>query len=246
MIRGLLYWIFGSLLMLILAFFLVLVIPFCKNPADFVHSVIRIWSKILLTVFCGVRIEVTGRENIDSDRNYIIVSNHRSYTDILIGSAVIPLQFRWLAKKSLFKIPVIGFGMKKAGYIPIVREKSISASRSLQLTKEVLMGGSSVWIFPEGTRTPEKQLGRFKRGAFLLANEAGKPILPVVIIDSEKIFYRPLIIRTRKVKVNICTSVYIEDIKSKGMEGRESIDSLRSAVRQIIQTDYDAHVSQTH
>ena len=193
MIRGLLYWIAGLLLTLILAIFVFVCYPFLKKGSGLPHRVSRIWARIAFGFLCGVTLAVDGLEEIDSDRNYIIVSNHRSYTDIFTAAWSIPLDFRWLAKSSLFRIPVLGLAMKACGYIPVERKKSVSALKSLAETKKALLTGKSVWIFPEGTRTPETRLGNFKRGAFILAKETGIPLLPVVLVGTDRVFLKPIV-----------------------------------------------------
>jgi 1-acyl-sn-glycerol-3-phosphate acyltransferase len=193
---------------------------------------------------CGVRIEAEGLERIDRSRAYVIISNHRSYTDILVGNASIPVQFRWLSKKSLFKIPVIGLAMRGAGYIPIERERAVSASRSLGMSAETLKSGASVWIFPEGTRTPEKTLGRFKRGAFELARKAECPLLPVVFIGTDDIFERPLKITPRVVRVAVLDPLSFGDV-DEGLEERVRERLLMEKARDLMQRSYDARVSRS-
>jgi 1-acyl-sn-glycerol-3-phosphate acyltransferase len=244
MIRGFLYWFVGSLFTAIWFICVLPAVALIGKRANFVHSNIRLWSKMLLRFLCMVDVEVKGEENIDRSKNYIIISNHRSFTDILVGSAAIPLQFRWLAKRSLFRIPLVGTAMRMAGYIPVDREHSVSASRSLQRVKEVLKKGLSVWVFPEGTRTRMEKLGRFKRGAFLVAIESGKPILPVTLINTDSIFYRPFIIRGKSVRVVIGRPLDPGSFDNDKKTIRETTDNLVASVRHIIQTEYDANVTQ--
>lgn len=247
MIRGILYWFLGpvvTLVMMVIFFVLFpFIFPFIGNVSDFSHRVSRYWAKFLLNVICNVKIDVLGIQNIDSSKNYIIVSNHRSYTDILVATVSIPLQFRWLSKKSLFRIPLIGIGMKIIGHIPIEREKSRSATRSLEKVKEVLIEGRSVWIFPEGTRTPKRELGRFKRGAFYLAKETKKPLLPVVLINTDKIFYKPYIIKGTRVKVIILNPFYYGDLEIAGIDEKKIMEDVASHMHRIIQLGFNAHAS---
>jgi 1-acyl-sn-glycerol-3-phosphate acyltransferase len=245
MIRGFLYWVFGGLITFVWGIFIFICHPFLHNRENFIHSNIHLWSKFLLTFLCGVRIEITGEEHIDSQGAYIIVSNHRSYTDILVGGAAMPLQFRWLAKESIFKIPLIGTAMRGAGYISIVREQSMAASKSLEKVVEVLKGGTSVWIFPEGTRTPEERLRNFKRGAFIVAQQTGVPLLPVVLVHTDEIFHRPFIIRGTRVKLIFKKPVYYNVFKKKEAGDREALDRMIRSVRELIQTEYDANVAQS-
>jgi 1-acyl-sn-glycerol-3-phosphate acyltransferase len=243
MIRGILYWIFGLILTFILILFVFIIFPFIRQDSKIPHRVSRVWSKAAFGFLCGVRLEIEGKANIDLSSNYIIVSNHRSYTDIFTATWAVPLDFLWLAKRSLFRIPLLGLAMKVCGYIPIERERSISASRSLDLTQAALLKGKSVWIFPEGTRTPKEQLGRFKRGAFVLAKETGIPILPVVLVNTDKIFLRPLVIRPNLVKVIVYPSVSYSEFKDRRTTDRDAMNRLIEKIRDTIQTGYDSNVS---
>jgi 1-acyl-sn-glycerol-3-phosphate acyltransferase len=246
MIRGIIYWIVGLVITFLFMITVFICYPFIGKDSDFSHNVSKLWSRIAFGFLCGVKLEVKGAENIDTDKNYIIVSNHRSHTDIFTASWAVPLQFRWLAKSSLFKIPLFGTAMRVCGYIPIEREHSISASKSLESTKQVLLKGRSVWIFPEGTRTPGEVLGRFKRGAFYLAKETGFPILPVVMVNTDKIFRTPVSIKPNRVTVVIYKPVLYSDIKasiSQEAGARQAINKLAEDIRTIIQTGYDSHAS---
>jgi 1-acyl-sn-glycerol-3-phosphate acyltransferase len=239
MIRGVLYWIFGTIFTVLVAFFFYLLYPFLRLYPDFPHLIVNFWARGLLNFFCGSGIEISGWENVDLSRNYIIVSNHRSHMDILLANAAVGLQFRWLSKSSLFKIPVFGWAMKIAGYVSVERGKYMSASRSLENVKKVLENGKSIWIFPEGTRTPQDKLRRFKRGAFLLAKETGKPVLPVILVHTDKIFYRTHIIKPQTVKVIICKPVYYEDFQNGKISEREVMGKMIQKVKDLIQEKYD-------
>ncbi len=243
MIRGLAYWVFGGIATLFFFFLALFTAPFAGNSENYVHHLAGIWASVLLRILCGVRISVTGIEHIEQKKSYIIVSNHRSFTDILIGHIVMPLQFRWLAKKSLFRIPIIGWGMKRAGYISIEREKSISALRSLDRVREQLLSGKSVWIFPEGTRTPKDVLGRFKKGAFVLARDTGLPVLPVVIAGSDRLFPRPWKICRGDVTVDILRPVHYVEVNVGESDGKKSLLRFIDDVKKTIQTGYDARVA---
>jgi len=229
MIRGLFYWIGGVLFTVLMAVLFYLSLPFFGVNPSLPHRYIRFWSKALVTFFCGTRIELSGAERIDPRGHYVIVSNHRSYMDILVTGAVFPIPFLWLAKRSLFRVPGIGLAMKIAGYIPVERELFFSASRSLNRARDALEYGTSVWVFPEGTRTAKSELGPFKRGAFLLAERSAKPILPVVIIGTDRIFPGPLRVRPSSVKV-----IILKPLKATGSRTR-----VVEEVRRLIQDEYD-------
>jgi 1-acyl-sn-glycerol-3-phosphate acyltransferase len=245
MIRGLLYWFVGCFVSLVWGIVIFILYPFMPRRHDFIHNNIRWWARFLLRVLCGATIEVHGLEKIDRNVHYIIVSNHRSYTDIMVGNASLPIQFRWLAKKSLFKIPLFGLAMRFAGYIPIVREHALSATRSLETSAEVLRASASVWIFPEGTRTPELKLRKFKRGAFQLALTTGLPILPVVMTGTDRIFEKPYKIRKQSIRVHVHEPLSSTDFKQENLSDREKMNKLMEAVRDTMQRSYDASVSRS-
>jgi 1-acyl-sn-glycerol-3-phosphate acyltransferase len=243
MIRGLFYWIGGLIFTILIApvFFMIFLVT--RGNQDRCHLVIRFWTRVLLGVFCGVKIKVSGAENLAPDQHYVIVSNHRSYIDILLGTAALPLQFRWLAKSSLYRIPVIGPAMKRAGYIPVQRTKAISASHSLDAVRKVLEGGRSVWIFPEGTRTPRDRLGPFKRGAFLLAKQTGVRVLPVVMVNTDSVFVRPLVIKSRNVKLIILKPSSYNSYRNSHQDDRRTLTHMAEDIRQTIQKIYNNHVT---
>jgi 1-acyl-sn-glycerol-3-phosphate acyltransferase len=242
MIRGILYWSLGPLFTLFLAIPFYLLLPLYRTRGDLPHRYIGVWARLLIRIFYGTDIELSGTEHITPGRNFIIVSNHRSYTDILFAHASLRLQFRWLAKSSLFRIPVFGTAMKIAGYIPVERKKYISASRSLDRVKETVRAGISVWIFPEGTRTPKNELGVFKRGAFLIARDTAVPLLPVVLVNTDRIFIRPFVIEPKTVKVMVLEPVLYSDFTRPDAGERQTLDACMRHVRDKIQSQYNAHV----
>ncbi len=145
-----------------------------------------IWSR-LNAFFTPMLVKVTGRENIQKGTSYVIISNHRSYYDIFLIYGWLGIDIKWIMKKELAKIPGIGFGSKKVGHIFLDRSNSRVALESLNKAKKKLVNGTSVVIFPEGTRSSSSQMGTFKRGAFKLAMDLGLPILPITLSGTEKI-----------------------------------------------------------
>jgi len=150
------------------------------------HRVARLWGKIQLRI-TGTRVRVQGLENIDPRKSYILVSNHQSSFDIFSLLGYLPLQFRWTAKAELFRIPFMGWAMTRTGYISIERDSPKKAYRSLLRAAEVVRKGTSVIIFPEGTRSPDGKLQPFKKGVFLIALKSQAPILPITIQGASRI-----------------------------------------------------------
>ena len=150
------------------------------------HAIGIFWGRSCLFL-AGLKIRVKGTENIPQEEPAIYVSNHQSNFDIPILYAALPIQFRWLAKEELFRVPLFGLAMKRSGYIPINRANRREALHSLILAAQRIRQGVSVIIFPEGTRTPDGQLQPFKKGALLVAAKAQVPVVPVVIHGSYRI-----------------------------------------------------------
>jgi 1-acyl-sn-glycerol-3-phosphate acyltransferase len=145
-----------------------------------------IWSR-LNAFITPMFVTVTGRQHIDSKQSYVIISNHQSLYDIFLIYGWLGVDIKWVMKKELAKIPGIGFGSKKVGHIFLDRSNSRVALESLNEAKKKLVDGTSVVIFPEGTRSQTGQLGPFKKGAFKLALDLGLPILPITISGTRKI-----------------------------------------------------------
>ena len=164
------------------AFFSVcaVIASFFSRTGDSVHIIARIWARTILTG-SRVPISVSGLSNIEPDTSYVYMANHQSNFDIPALLGYLPVQFRWLAKAELFKIPVFGRAMRGAGYVKIDRFNQESAFESINEAAEKMKNGVSVMIFPEGTRSKDGSIRPFKKGGFVMAVDSGVPIVPVVI-----------------------------------------------------------------
>lgn len=183
--RTLLVWAAG-LPLTIATFLLILPCALADKSGNSVHVIISLWSRMILAI-SGVRVLVSGVENIPRDRPVVILSNHQGAFDIPLLQGYIPVQFRWVAKKSLFKIPIVGWSMSLAGYIAIERERASKAFRSIDAAARKIASGTSVLVFPEGTRSATGELLPFKKGAFLLVSKSGAPIVPVAVSGTKDI-----------------------------------------------------------
>ncbi|NOZ77651.1 MAG: 1-acyl-sn-glycerol-3-phosphate acyltransferase, partial [Acidobacteria bacterium] len=142
----------------------------------------RIWARLLL-VIAGVRFRVEGGEKLDLTKSYVIMANHESLIDVPAIMAALPSRLggRILAKESLFRIPFIGWAMRRLGFLPVDRAHRSTAPELFQKAMGTASGGNSIILYPEETRTQDGRLLPFKRGGFLIALKAGFPILPVGI-----------------------------------------------------------------
>jgi len=139
----------------------------------------RWWSRLLLWS-SGVIVRVEQLAPLDRRQVYVFLSNHQSLFDIPVLLATLPLPARFLAKRELFNIPLLGWSLKVGGFIPVERGGK-SAGESFRAAAQRVQSGGSVLLFPEETRSPDGRLLPFKRGGFLLAQKAGLPLVPVGI-----------------------------------------------------------------
>jgi 1-acyl-sn-glycerol-3-phosphate acyltransferase len=172
--------IFWNVLATLFFCILVIIVSLLDNGGELPHKFARLWAR---SVLFASRVNVTVKNNskIDPAGPYIYMCNHQSNFDIPVLLAYLPVQFKWLAKAELFRIPVFGYAMKRAGYISIDRSNLTSAKLSFKRAARIISRGVSVIIFPEGTRSLYGEIGPFKKGGFVLAVESGVPIVPVII-----------------------------------------------------------------
>lgn len=228
-LRTLFVWVVGVPITAVL-FTLVLISALMDRSGRIVHSISTLWFRIVLDL-SGVKVRVRGAQNVPKETPVIFLSNHRGAFDIPALQANIPVQFRWVAKKSLFKIPVVGWTMSLAGYIGIDRESATKAFKSMVTAAEKIRSGTSVLVFPEGTRndTGEKLLP-FKKGAFILATKSGVPVIPVGITGTTDIMKKgSLLINPAEVFITIG-----EPIPTEGLSEKELQSLTKEAIERIL------------
>ncbi len=167
------------------------------------HGVARLWARMLLGI-PGIRVRVEGLERIKPDASYVFAANHLSYMDTPLVIAHIPSQFRFLAKKSLFVVPFIGYHLKRAGHIPVPRGNARASLKTMtEAARIVRERGVSVLVFPEGGRSPGP-MEDFKEGAAYIAIKAGVPIVPVGIAGTREVLpMDSLLVRGGEVRLRI-------------------------------------------
>ncbi len=201
---------------------------FVKNKHRPFQIAARLWSKFLASI-SGIKITVSGLENIDKDKPYIIAANHQGAVDIILALAYLPVFFRFAIKKELFKIPIFGWYLKKAGYFSVDRKIILSTFKLIQTIKDITKDGDSVLIFPEGTRSKTGELGEFKRGS-LLAAKGTIPVVPVAISGSFNIMPRGTwYIHKHPIKLSIAKPINInleDDYSAKVKQVHDTIASM--------------------
>ena len=196
------------------------------------HWCARNWSRFILWV-SRVKVTVRGLENLEPGVGYVFASNHISTFDIWAFLAKIPVEFRFVAKISLFRVPFLGWHMRRIGNIPVDNRTPRKVLKSYQEAAKKIGSGISVVIYPEGGRTIDGYIGSFKRGAFVLPRSAKAPIVPVTIIGSH--------LRLRRGSILIHPGP-IEMIVHKPITWAEyskwSLDDLAQKTREIILSSY--------
>jgi 1-acyl-sn-glycerol-3-phosphate acyltransferase len=198
------------------------------------HLLARLWGRCLIAS-SGIKVEVSGIENIIKDGPQIFVANHQGDFDIFSITAYFPVQLRWIAKKELFKIPFVGWSMRAARYVSIDREHKRSAIRSIQSAARLIEKGFSIVVFPEGTRSMDGKLLPFKRGSLVLINKTDAPLVPVTISGSDKVLKANSlrIHRDAGIRIKIDKPIYTNSMN------KEDKELLLPKIREIIENNLD-------
>ncbi len=230
---------FRSIFFYIILILSTMVMGIITIAGSFIHKgwpivMARIWGGLNLWT-AGVKVRVRGLENIDRKGPYIFASNHQGWFDIFAALNKMPISFSWLAKEELFRIPILGRAMRATGYIPIDRGDRRKALVSMNKAAETIRRGTSVFIFPEGTRSPDGVLREFKKGGFVLAAKSRQPIVPISISGS----YRILPKNSWMIQPGEITFIISEPVAIEGTDGR-SRDILLEKVREKIRSNLSA------
>lgn len=164
-----------------------LVVAVFRSTSPAIDRIMTAWAKALVKA-AGIDLQVENLGRIDPNQRYILVSNHYSYLDIPCIVAAVPQPIRFMAKVSLFKIPIFGWSLARAGFIPIDRKNRRTAVKSFDLAADRIRKGNTIVIFPEEGRSKTREMRPFQRGAFLLALKSEKTIVPVAIDSTFDVF----------------------------------------------------------
>ena len=209
----------------------VIVVAPIDRDGKLVQSTGQMVGRTLLRVI-RVPLEVQGLEHLTPGQPYVFAANHRSNFDIFTLLSILPGRLMFVAKKSLFQIPLFGQALRRMGSVPLDRDSLKEAMKSLDQAAARVQAGASMIIFPEGTRVPTPELIPFKKGVFIMASKAGQPIVPVSISGTR--FIQPrgaLQVRPGPVRVVISAPIHPLDYKRK--------EDLMAAVYQAVAANYD-------
>ena len=201
---------------------LITIVALPWSNAEWLHKVQMFWARC----FCWlmfIPVEVEGVDNIQKGQSYVFVANHQSAYDIFVIYGWLPVIFKWLMKQELRKIPLVGTACAAAGHVFINRSNPQASMESLQKIEKTLTNGVSTVIFPEGTRSHDGQIGRFKRGAFQIAMDLKLPIIPISLSGCYEVMNRyAWYITWHPIKMKIGKPIYFEN--------NEFIEKVRQAV----------------
>lgn len=208
----------------------VIVAPFDQQRASRWFG--GMWGRGLLRAI-PARLHIEGEDEFDRHQPYIIVSNHLSLVDIPILYGYLALDLKWVMKKEVRKIPVIGVGCALLGHIFLDRANHQAAIEELQRVKDNLQPGTSILFFPEGTRSRDGQLHAFKMGAFRLAKDLDLPILPVTIMGAQYLLPPDNIeLRPGSAKMVIHAPIPVERVR--GVDPERLRDEARAIVASVL------------
>ena len=230
---------FATVMVVILGFPFYLVVWLCTAPFDrgryAAGRTFRLIAVTAIRLNPLWRFSVAGTAPVDPRRPYVAVSNHESYADVFLIS-MFPWEMKWMAKTTIFKIPIMGWMMRLSGDIPLVRGERRSAVAALAAARDRLAKRVSVMVFPEGTRSRTSELLPFKDGAFRVAIECGAPILPIAVAGTRGAMargsfqFRPAVARARVLEAIETTGLTIDDVPALRDRTRAVIDEARHAI----------------
>ena len=225
----------GILITLICSTIIIIMLPIAGN-AKWGSYPAMFWARALCVISL-VRVKIEGQEHLDPKASYIFVANHQSLYDIPLVYGWLKNNFKWIIKKEFRKMPVMGYLCYRMGHIFIDRSNPMRAKQSLDQAKQNLKkGNTSIFLFPEGTRTRNGQVGRFKRGAFTIARDLHLPIVPVSIIGAYEALPKGLnCIIPGKIKIIFHQPIDTTHLTDDNLS--EMVDNVREIVIQDVKTN---------
>ena len=198
-----------------------------NRDGDFGHRCARAWAWLILKT-SGVRVRAIGLENVDATKSYVVAANHQSIYDIPIVFTTLPLQLRIVAKESLGRIPFLGWHLQRTGHLLVDRQNP--GAGILKRMASLVRAARSLIVFPEGTRSTDGRVARFKGGIFLLAIDSSLPVLPVSIARSRFVMAKGhIMVCPEEVTVTVHTPLSTTGISRE--RARDFAEEVRSVVR---------------
>ena len=206
------------------ALFTIIFVPF--RNAEFVHKEQQFWSRSFFWLMF-LPVTINGKEHIKKGQSYVFVANHQSMFDVWLIYGWLPVVFKWLMKAELRKVPFVGTACKAAGHIFVERRNAKAAMESLKNVEKQLSNGVCTVIFPEGTRSLNGEVGKFKRGAFQIAWDLGLPVIPLSLDGCYEVLPKgnPFVHR-HAVSMHIGEPI---DLKQYA-DANEAVEAVRNAV----------------
>jgi 1-acyl-sn-glycerol-3-phosphate acyltransferase len=196
------------------------------------HACARAWSWLILKT-SGIRVRVEGLGHVDEGQPLIFCANHQSAMDIPILFVNLPVQFRFVAKRSLFHLPFLGWHLQRSGHIPVVRDRPREALKSMETVAQRIREGKSVLLFPEGHRSRTGRMLPFKAGSFYIAILAGVPIVPITLNGTRQVL-KP---DTYHVRPGQTEMIVHPPIPTQGLT-LQDVDALSRKVRDVIDSRF--------
>lgn len=194
----------------------------------------RWWSRVITRIFL-LTVTVEGRENLEKDHSYVFVANHQGMFDIFLIYGYLNRNFKWMMKHQLRKMPFVGYACEKSHQIFVDRRSPSKIKKTIMEAEKTLKGGTSLVVFPEGARTFTGHMGKFKKGAFMLADELQLPVVPLTINGSFNVMPRMKdwhFVSWHPLRLTIHQPVYPVGHGSENIQAvmRQSYDSVMSAL----------------
>jgi 1-acyl-sn-glycerol-3-phosphate acyltransferase len=197
------------------------------------HAIARRWARMLLGI-CGARVTVRGAENLKPGTAYVFCSNHLSLIDTPLIFGYLPWEFRILARSGLWKIPFLGWHLRRAGHMPVVRDDVRASVRNITYAARRGAEGTSVFVFPEGGRSPDGRTQEFRAGAAYIAIRAGAPLVPMGIVGTRDVHkLGSVVVRPGSVELRIGRPLPTTGLTSR--DARTLMEQTRQHVSELLE-----------